>query len=130
MTFLPEQRLNGAGGSYGFGGTYGGVTPCVALLGGRQASASVCASLLVGALHVVVRDATPLDAGARLWAAGALGVRLDWNPSGDVHWLLGADALAPIQRHDYVVERAAGAETVFTEPAAGALLTLGVGVEP
>lgn len=130
MTFLPEQRVNAANASFGFGATYGGLVPCFAFLDGELASASVCASLLAGALHVVVRDATPLGPGARMWAAGALGLRLDWNPSGPWHVVLGADALARIQRHDYVVERGAGADTVFTEPAVGALLSLGVGVEP
>jgi hypothetical protein len=130
MTFLPGQRVSAAGGSYEFGATLGGLTPCFALLHATRASASVCASLLVGALHVVVLDATPLGPGARLWAAGGLGVRFGWNPSGPVHLMLGADALAPVRRHDYVVERAASAETVFAEPPIGALLTLGVGVEP
>lgn len=130
MTLLPEQRVRAAGGSYAFGATFGTLSPCFDLLDGERASASLCASVLLGALHVVVRDATPLGPGARPWAAGAVGVRFDWNASRGLHLLAGADAFAPFRRHDYVVERATAAETVFTEPAAGGLVTLGVGVEP
>jgi hypothetical protein len=130
VAFLPEQRVTAAGGAYGFGATFGGLTPCFDVLEGERAAASVCVSVLLGAVHAVVLDAAPLGPGARLWAAGALGVRFDWNPSGGVHLLAGADALAPFRRHDYVVERADAEETVFSEPAAGALVTLGIGVSP
>jgi hypothetical protein len=80
-------------------------------------------------VHVTVYDAVPLAPGARFWGAASLGLRSDWTLAAPVHLFAGTDALIPLQRRSYVVERDGGVQAAFVEAPWSALLSVGLGVE-
>jgi hypothetical protein len=129
LTFLPEQRSHAAGADVGFGATFGGLAGCYDSSALADLRFSGCASALLGALHVIVRDPAPLAPGARFWGALSLGLRSDWTVAKPLHLLVGVEALVPFQRRSYVVERDGGTQAVFVEPPWGALASAGLGVE-
>jgi hypothetical protein len=129
LTFLPEQRTGDDSGDSAFGATFGGLSGCFDSSAIGPLRFSGCASVLLGALHVVVWTPAPVEPGASFWGAGALGARTDWTPVTPIHLLVGVDALIPFERRTYVVELEGGSETAFTEPAWGGLVSAGLGVE-
>ncbi|HEX6274000.1 MAG TPA: hypothetical protein VFZ53_13220, partial [Polyangiaceae bacterium] len=114
---------------YAFGATLGELGGCyqTAPLGGVRLGA--CAAALLGALHVVVSDPVPLEPGARLWSAAAVGLDADFSLGAPFHLSVGIDGVMPFVRHAYVVELGETTETVFTEPRFAALFRAGIGVE-
>jgi hypothetical protein len=129
LTFLPEQRSHTAGADVGFGATFGGLAGCYDSSALARFRFSGCASALLGALHVIVHDPAPLAPGARFWGALSLGLRSDWTVAEPVHLLVGVEALVPLKRRSYVVERDGGTQAAFVEPPWGALASAGLGVE-
>jgi hypothetical protein len=129
LTFLPEQRSHTAGADVGFGATFGGLAGCYDSNALARFRFSGCASALLGALHVIVHDPAPLAPGARFWGALSLGLRSDWTVAKPVHFLVGVEALVPLQRRSYVVELDSGTRAAFVEPPWGALASAGLGVE-
>jgi hypothetical protein len=128
---LPEVRREDDVGSYAFGGAFGSVGACYAAKFGERVSIAGCASLELGSVHVVVFEPEPVGPGARFWGAGAVGPRLDWNPTGVLHALFGVELLVPFTRRSFDVRRADGSQTtVFEQPAVGALFLVGVGAAP
>jgi RNA polymerase sigma-70 factor, ECF subfamily len=83
---------------------------------------------LAGALHVTVETPTPVTAGPRLWSAASLGLHCAWQ-AGVFELQGGAEAIAPLARRDYVVERADPRATasLFEEAPVGIMGNLGAG---
>ena len=126
--FFPEQRLTRAGADALFGLSLASLGPCYrAHLSERWALAS-CASLLLGSLGVSVASPEPVNEGARAWLAGACGLRLSFR-TGALELSLSGEALAHFARKNYTVERQTPkrTESLFAEPAAGALVTFTTG---
>ena len=129
LTLLPEQKATGTSAETAFGATFGGLSGCYDTKNVARFRFSACASVLLGALHVIVWDPTPVRPGASFWGAGSLGLRADWMPARPLHVLVGVDGFVPFARHTYVVDDAGGVETAFEQPAWGGLVSAGLGVE-
>ena len=128
---LPEVRREDDVGSYAFGAAFGAVGLCYDGKFGERVSIAACASLELGSVHAVVFAPEPVGPGARFWGAGAVGPRLDWNPTGVLHALFGVELLLPFTRRSFDVRRADGSQTtVFEQPAVGVLFLVGVGAAP
>jgi hypothetical protein len=129
LTWLPEQKTTGTSAETAFGATFGGLSGCYDTKNVARFRFSACASVLLGALHVIVWDPTPVRPGASFWSAGSLGLRADFMLARPLHLLVGVDGFVPFKRHTYVVDDAGGVETAFEQPAWGGLVSAGLGVE-
>lgn len=129
LTFLPEQRRSDAGAETAFGATFGGLSGCYDSKNVARLRFSACASLLLGALHVIVWNPTPVRPGASLFSAASVGVRSDWMPVRPLHLLVSVDGFVPFERHTFVVDVAGTPETAYEQPAWGGLVSAGLGVE-
>jgi hypothetical protein len=129
LTFLPEQRRTDAGAEMAFGATFGTLSGCYDSKNVARLRLSACASVLLGALHVIVWNPTPVRPGASLFSAASVGVRSDWMPVRPLHLLVSVDGFVPFERHTFVVDVAGTPETAYEQPAWGGLVSAGLGVE-
>jgi hypothetical protein len=127
--FFPEQRVVRAGAEAWFGLSLASVGPCYRVELGEHWAVASCGALLAGSLHLGVASPEVVDAGPRPWFGLSCGLRLSVR-SGAFELTLGGDALAHLARHNYTVSRQnpLRTESLFTEPAAGALGSLAMGV--
>lgn len=127
--FFPEQRVVRAGAEAWLGLSLGSVGPCYRIELGEHWAVASCGSLLAGSLHLGVASPEVVDAGPRPWFGLSCGLRVSLR-SGAFELTLGGDALAHLARHNYTVSRQnpLRSESLFTEPAAGALGSLATGV--
>jgi hypothetical protein len=88
---------------------------------------STCVSATLGALHVAVYDPIPVEPGAELFAGLVAGPELRFSPAPPLDLVFGVSAFVPIKRTSFLVETSGGTETLFTQPAVGALFKLGAG---
>jgi hypothetical protein len=129
LTLLPEQRTEDTSAETAFGATFGGLSGCYDSKNVARLRFSACASVLLGALHIIVWDPTPVRPGASFWGAASAGLRADWMPARPLHLLVGVDGFVPFERQTYVIEDGGGVETAFEQPAWGGLVSAGLGVE-
>lgn len=117
-----------AGANARFGFTAASLGPCYRLELSRALAVASCGSLLLGSLSVAINTPEPVDAGARLWLGGAVGLRLGVQ-LGALELGLSAEALAHFNRRDYTVQRLnpSRSESLFTEPAAAGMGAVSVG---
>lgn len=127
--FFPEQRLVRAGAEAWFGLSLASVGPCYRIELGEHWAVASCGALQLGSLHLGVASPEVVDAGPRPWFGLSCGLRVSLR-SGPFELTLGGDALAHFARHNYTVSRQnpLRTESLFTEPAAGALGSLATGV--
>ena len=127
--FFPEQRLVSAGAEAWFGLSLASVGPCYRVELGEHWAVASCGSFQVGSLHLGVASPEVVDAGPRPWLGLSCGLRVSLR-AGAFELTLGGDALAHLARHNYTVSRQnpVRTESLFTEPAAGALGSLAAGV--
>lgn len=127
--FFPEQRLVRAGAEAWFGLSLASVGPCYRVELGEHWAVASCGSFQVGSLHLGVASPEVVDAGPRPWLGLSCGLRVSLRV-GAFELTLGGDALAHLARHNYTVSRQnpLRTESLFTEPAAGALGSLATGV--
>lgn len=127
--FFPEQRLVRAGAEAWLGLSLASLGPCYRIELGEHWAVASCGSFLAGSLHLGVASPEVVEAGPRSWFGLSCGLRLSLR-SGAFELTLGGDALAHWARHNYTVSRQnpLRTESLFTEPAAGALGSLATGV--
>ncbi len=127
---LPEQQASRTDGDVRFGITWATLGPCYRPLATSSWEVAGCASLVAGAMHVVVATPTPDEVGQRFYWGGTAGARLTFVPSAGWELVARADLITPFNRRTFVVEhdRPRRAATVFTQPALGALFSLGIGI--
>jgi hypothetical protein len=128
LAFLPEQRTKDGDTDFSMGSSFGSIGGCYDLVNG-ELDFSACGSVLLGAIHVVVRNPEPVEPGQEFWSAGSVGFRSDWSPLEPLHIALGVGAFVPFARNSYVVERDGATDVAFTEPAWGGVGTISIGVE-
>jgi hypothetical protein len=124
--FLPEQHASQ--GDVQFGLTFLDLGACYQPLATKSWELAGCASLLAGALHVAVTSPIPDSVGQRLFGAGDGGARLSWLPSPGFEVRMQADLVLPFDRHTFAIASDAGVASIFRQPAAGAVFSLGAGV--
>ena len=127
--FFPEQRIVRAGAEAWFGLSLASVGPCYRIELGEHWAVASCGALQAGSLHLGVASPEVVDAGPRPWFGLSCGLRVSLR-AGAFELTLGGDALAHLARHNYTVSRQnpLRTESLFTEPAAGALGSLATGV--
>lgn len=127
--FLPEQRVARAGADAWFGLALGSLGACYRVDLGEHWAVASCGSFLAGSLSLAIVSPEAVQAGPTPWFGVACGLRVALR-SGAFEVTLGGDALAHLARHDYTVSRLqpTRTESLFTEPAAGALGSLTTGV--
>jgi hypothetical protein len=129
LTFLPEQRQTLRGLDTGFSLTYATSGFCYRLLDDDNATLSGCGSASMGAMHAVSYAPARGRDGELLWSSVGLGLRAAWALAGPIVLSGGVEGGVPLTRHDYVVSRSSGADTVvFSDPAFAATLQIGLGV--
>jgi hypothetical protein len=128
--FLPEQQASRSDGDVRFGITWATLGPCYRPVLTSSWELGGCASLVVGAMHVVVATPTPDEVGQRFYWGAAAGARLSFIPWPGWDLLVRAEALAPLNRKTFVIQhdRPSRAATVFAQPAVGALFSAGLGI--
>ena len=129
VALIPERAVVREGSNVAFGLSYASLGGCYGIDLNDFWSVSPCGSLLVGASNVTVEAPTPVSAGQRLWRAGATGLNSSLQYEAfQLH--VGVEAIFPLDRRDYVVERGEPVERVssYREPALGAAATLMAGV--
>ena len=126
VRYLPEVRSAGslADVSYGLTAFHGG--PC--MVGRGPIAPIACVSLEVGALHAVVHDPVPLEAGDRLWAAAVAQAGLRVEISGsfwlDSHLI----AVVPFVHREYRVRSEGEWTGIHEVPWVAPLAALGLGI--
>ncbi|HEX2876224.1 MAG TPA: hypothetical protein VHP33_33460 [Polyangiaceae bacterium] len=127
--FFPEQNVVHAGAEAWLGLSLASVGPCYRIELGKHWAVASCGSFLAGSLHLGVASPEVVDAGPRPWFALSCGLRVSLR-AGTFELTLGGDGLAHLARHNYSVSRQnpPRSESLFTEPAAGALGSLATGV--
>jgi hypothetical protein len=128
LTFLPEVESESALGRYGFGASWGALGACYDVDLGADVGMSGCLSATLGAMHVAVYDPTPVKPGGELFAGIAAGPELEWSVAPPVEIVLGVDAFVPLERSAFLVQDGGVTQTVFEQPAVGAVFTLGIGL--
>lgn len=102
LTYIPEARTSDA--DFAFGLSAGLLGACVAAAQTPATRLTLCGEAELGAMHAVVYSVRPLPPGDHLWAGARLGPRLGLL-LGDGLWLeAGAQALAPLLRHRFVLK--------------------------
>lgn len=128
--FLPEQQVMAEAADVSLGLTFASLGSCYRLQLGEAWTVAGCASLAFGALHVTVENPSPLATGQRAWWALSPGLGLAWHHGAfQIHGNI--DAIAPLDRRSYSVERAQPTErvSVYEEGPLGAMGTLEAGVQ-
>jgi hypothetical protein len=75
--FLPEARVNRAGGDVAFGATALSIAGCVDVVRGTQAAMAACATAVAGAVHAVAADLVAAPSTQRGWLGLGVSLRLD-----------------------------------------------------
>jgi hypothetical protein len=130
VSFLPEVSETSSLGEFGFGATWGTLGACYDVEFGADVGMSGCVSAMVGTMHVAVYEPTPVKGGAHVFAGATAGPALRWRFAPPAHLALGVDGFFPFKRTSFLVEDAGTTESLYEQPAAGVLFTLGVGVSP
>ena len=129
LTLLPEMRQTLSGFDTGFGLTYGTGGLCFRLLDHEDVTLAGCGFGSVGAMHAVAYEPARGRQGQLLWSATGVGLRAAWVLARPLALRAGVEGSVPLERRDYVVSRARGAEAVvFRDPAVSATLHLGLSV--
>ncbi|MFT3770423.1 MAG: hypothetical protein QM820_33770 [Minicystis sp.] len=127
LAWLPERRM--ANPTYGFGMTVGSMGACLEVLRFTTVSLGPCGRVLGGAIDAVLYTnpaITPVAPGQRAWAGLGVGARLAVRVVGPLRAEAGLDAIAPLTRYAFALEKPA--TPVFQQPPVTGALFLGAGV--
>lgn len=125
---LPEVRTPEPDDTFAFGMTAGWLGACFDVLQRDPVMLGVCAAGTVGVLHPVVYSPDPIRPGERTFWGATSGLRAGFRLSARVEAQLGVDGVFVLNRRQFTVnDRPAGMDVVFTQPAAAALIWLGIG---
>lgn len=102
VSYLPEVRSSDAGFAFGLSAGFLGV--CVAPVQTTAVRLAVCGEAQLGAMHAVVYSVRPLPPGDHAWAGARVGPRLRLRLGGSLWLEAGAQALAPLIRHEFVLK--------------------------
>lgn len=127
VTWLPPRRIERPVGTLSFGATIIGLSACYDNEPLASIAVRACAGPFVEALTVAVERPRPVGR-AWHWSGGArAGVEVEWV-LGSLGLTLGAHALVPLRRWDYLVRHAPPSTptSFFRQPAASGLALLGL----
>jgi hypothetical protein len=120
---LPEVRAQSSDDNFAFGLTTGWLGVCLDALQRELVALGACAGGMGGIMHVVVYFPDATHPGERSFWAATAGLRLAVHLPGRIELEIGADGVAPLNRHEFtVIGRPAGSDVAFTQPATAALL--------
>jgi hypothetical protein len=127
--FLPEVRTVEPDPNFAFGLTAAWLGACFDVIRRDVVSLGGCAAGMGGAIHAVVYFPDATRPGQRTFWAATGGLRLALRLSARVEAQLAADGVVPLNRREFTIAgRSAGMNVAFTQPAAAALLWVGLGV--
>ena len=103
--FLPTVRTDNR--RFGFGLMAASLGPCVTLIGQKHTRLGLCAEAQLGAIQAVNYDyqVDPLPPTNHFWFALRAGPRLQQRLVGPLGFELGAQALVPLIRHEFMIRR-------------------------
>jgi hypothetical protein len=128
LFYLPEVRTQAR--DFGFGLTAGWLGACVEpwhgpWRGEPLVALSFCGGFLVGAIHSVVYALVPTEPGDRMWSGASLSAQARIRLIGPLVAELGAELVAPLIRHQFIVQGQQG--SVFQEQSVAGLGFAGIG---
>ena len=102
VSYFPEVRTSGAG--FAFGLSAGFLGTCVHAMQTQAARLAICGEVQLGAMHGVVYSVRPLPPGDHVWAGARVGPRVRLKLFPTVWVEVGAQGLAPLTRHEFVLK--------------------------
>lgn len=123
-SWFPEQSSDDGRFSFGLSTLNAGA--CGGLASRGPLSVALCAELQVGAMHAVVHELAPLDPGDHLFMALASGPVFGLITHSGMQIELGAQALVPLVRPEFLVRGENG--TAFQSRPVAAVGFVGVGI--
>jgi hypothetical protein len=102
VSYFPEVRTADAG--FAFGLSAGFLGACVHAIQTQAARLAICGEVQLGAMHAVVYSVRPLPPGDHVWAGARVGPRVRLKLSHRVWVEAGAQGLAPLIRHEFVLK--------------------------
>jgi hypothetical protein len=124
MLYLPEVRTGDQG--FAFGLTAAWLGGCAEPWRTSVGSLAICGKALLGAIHSVVYTRPTESPGDRVWGAVSLSMSLRLRLWGPLFGELGAEALVPFWRYQFLISPEL--QTTFQETWVGGLGFVGLGL--
>jgi hypothetical protein len=124
---LPETRIAPRGHSFAFGLAALELSGCADLVRHTRMIVSGCGGVSIGVVHSVVYDLLPVQPGDHIWAGASAEARWRITLIAPVAVEIGAGALVPLTRYQFLVQGPLG--VVYEQSPVAFVATVGLGVQ-